>query len=245
MVMSSKKKAQLNQSLIDGIITLQALTLSTEPVGCRALARRLGMEPTRVNRLLQTLTHMGIARQTNKRKYTSGPGMHALSAQSLFASNLVRNAMEPLESLRKYGHIIALGVLWYDNVTYLYHALPGMPSSQALGRIGLYPASGGGVGMALLSTLPDERIREIYSGKEIPRHPDGIESLLEEIRVVRRQGYAYIETDPEHNRTIAIPIGNPAHSAIGLSGWIPPTSTARMFETLCNVAAIIEEKSAH
>ncbi|MDU0354753.1 helix-turn-helix domain-containing protein [Paraglaciecola aquimarina] len=67
--MSGPPKAQLNQSLIDGIATLQELALSSDPIGCRALARRLNMDPTRVNRLLQTLEHIGIARKTAKRKY--------------------------------------------------------------------------------------------------------------------------------------------------------------------------------
>lgn len=240
--MSNSSKPQLNQSLIDGIMTLQALTLSDEPIGSRDLARRLDMEPTRVNRLLQTLAHIGIARRTKNRKYTFGPGIHALSAQSLFASSLVQNAITPLEKLHKYEHIVALGVLWRDTVTYLYHALPGMNSVEALGRLGHYPASAGGVGMALLATRSDEDIRSIYDNKDIPLHPKGIDSLLEEIALVRKQGYAYIETDEQHNHTIAIAIGNPAHAAIGLSGWIPPTATAELFEALSQAAAEIQEK---
>ncbi|MDU0354752.1 hypothetical protein RS130_13240 [Paraglaciecola aquimarina] len=45
----------------------------------------------------------------------------------------------------------------------------GMPAEQALGRIGLYPASSGGIGMAILSTLSDEKIQETYENHpEIP-----------------------------------------------------------------------------
>ncbi|PZU27671.1 MAG: transcriptional regulator, partial [Stenotrophomonas sp.] len=39
--MRTKPNAQPNQSLIDGIATLQALASSPEPVGCRELARQL------------------------------------------------------------------------------------------------------------------------------------------------------------------------------------------------------------
>ena len=84
--------AQPNQSLIDGIATLQALAMSPEPIGSRELARQLGIDSTKVNRLLKTLAYLGIARQTANRKYTAGPGMHVLAAQSLFASGLIRRA---------------------------------------------------------------------------------------------------------------------------------------------------------
>src|SRR5690348_18426155 len=84
--MRPKLNSQPNQSLIDGIATLQALATSSEPAGCRELARRLGIDATKVNRLLKTLAYLGIARQTADRKYAPGPGMHVLAAQSLFAS---------------------------------------------------------------------------------------------------------------------------------------------------------------
>lgn len=76
--MRSPLGAQPNRSLIDGIATLQALASSPEPVGCREIARQLGLDPTKVNRLLKTLTYLGIARQTANRKYTAGSGMHVL-----------------------------------------------------------------------------------------------------------------------------------------------------------------------
>ncbi|RRQ95553.1 transcriptional regulator, partial [Enterococcus faecalis] len=102
--MRTKINAQPNQSLIDGINTLQALASSPEPIGCRELARQLDSDPTKINRLLTTLAYLGIARQTANRKYTAGPGMHVLAAQSLFASGLIRRALPELEQLRRYGH---------------------------------------------------------------------------------------------------------------------------------------------
>jgi hypothetical protein len=139
MAMRPKLNAQPNKSLIDGIATLQALATSPDPVGSRELARRLNIDSVKVNRLLKTLAYLGIARQTADRKYTAGPGMHVLAAQSLFASGLIRNALPVLEGLRRFGHTVALGVLWQDNVSYLFHAPPGIEASRGLGRIGLLP----------------------------------------------------------------------------------------------------------
>lgn len=211
--------AQPNQSLIDGIAVLQALALSSEPVGGRELARRLAMEPTRVNRLLKTLAYLNIAHQTASRKYTSGPGMTVLAAQSLFASKFIQNALPTLGAFRQFNHTVAMGVLWRDNVSYLYHAKPGMLETEAVGRIGLYPATQGGIGMALLSNLPDVQIENIYEGKDIPCFPNGVKSLLSRLRKVRKQGFADHNLG-KHQRTVAICIGEPTFGAIGISGNI-------------------------
>jgi DNA-binding IclR family transcriptional regulator len=241
---SQNKSAQPNQSLIDGIATLQALATSEVPVGGRELARRLGFDPTRVNRLLKTLASLGIARQTANRKYTAGPGMHVLAAQSLFASGLIRRALPALESLRRFNYTIAMGVLWRDNVSYLYHAPPGFASSEALGRIGLYPATKGGIGLALLASLPNEEVASIYSERDIPNFPDGIDSLLASLAQIRRQGHVRILVKPEVEQyTVAVTVGEPTHAAIGMSGWIPPASTKAVVDALRAAAALVENAS--
>ncbi|WAJ72124.1 IclR family transcriptional regulator [Catenovulum adriaticum] len=238
--MTNEKKPQLNQSLIDGIATLQELALSKDPVGCRELARKLDMEPTRVNRLLQTLDHIGIARKTSKRKYTSGSGMHVLSAQALFASGLINKIIEPLESLRKYNLIIALGMLWRDHVSYLYHAAPGMESVNALGRLGLYPASKGGVGMVLLAEQPDHYIEKTYQHKHIEGFGEDFSAFMASIKQIRQQGYSYIQTQTDKH-TLAVAVGEPAFCAIALSGWIPENSVAELVQPLKQVAQQINE----
>lgn len=235
--MRVKPNAQPNQSLIDGITTLQALATSPEPVGCRELARRLGTDPTKINRLLKTLAYLGIARQTSNRKYTAGPGMHVLAAQSLFASGLIRRALPALEHLRRFGHTVALGVLWNDSVSYLFHAPPGLEASRGLGRIGLLPATTSGIGMVLLSELDDDDIRALYAGADIPSFPAGIDNLLAKLAEVRSLGYARVHVaDDRDHHVVAVSTGDPTHAGVALSGWIPDEATAALVEALRAVA---------
>lgn len=231
--------AQPNKSIIDGIATLQVLATSDEPIGCRELARRLGLNATRVNRLLKTLAYLGLAHQLANRKYTAGSGMHVLAAQSIYASGLLRSAIEPLEDLQRFNRVVAFGVLWRDSVTFLYHAQPRMGSAEAIGRIGLFPATQSGVGMALLAACSEEYVREIYHNREIPGYSRDLDALLNDLGIMRSQGYARVkvvptETDyvgrPHH--TIAVTIGNPATSAIAISGWIPDQGTVDVVEAL-------------
>lgn len=238
--MRPKLNAQPNQSLIDGITTLQALATSPEPVGCRELARRLGADATKVNRLLKTLAYLGIARQTADRKYTAGPGMHVLAAQSLFASGLIRRALPALEGLRRFGHTVALGVLWEENVSYLFHAPPGIEASRGLGRIGLLPATTSGIGIVLLSEHEDQDVRELYEGRDIPMFPEGIDQLLAKLAEVRRLGYARVHVaDDRDHHVIAVSTGDPAHAGVALSGWIPEAATLPIVEALRAAAAEI------
>lgn len=235
--MRAKPNAQPNQSLIDGIVTLQALASAPEPVGCRELARQLGANTTRVNRLLKTLAYMGIVRQTSDRKYTPGPGMHVLAAQSLFASGLIRRALPVLEHLRRFGHTVAMGVLWNDSVSYLFHAPPGIEAARGLGRIGLLPATTSGIGIVLLSKLHDEDVRELYANREIPMFPEGVESLLATLARTREQGYARVHVaDERDHHIVAVPVGNPVYAGIAMSGWIPESATAELVEALLSAA---------
>jgi DNA-binding IclR family transcriptional regulator len=235
-----KQSAQPNRSLIDGIATLQALATSPEPVGGRELARRLGIDAIKVNRLLKTLAYLGIARQTADRKYTAGPGMHVLAAQSLFASGLIRRALPALEGLRHFGHTVALGVLWERNVSYLFHAPPGMQSSLAVGRIGVLPATTSGIGVVLLAELETDHVRELYAGREIPMFPDGIDQLLVKLAEVRTLGYARVHVaDERDHHIVAVSTGDPAHAGVALSGWIPEATTTSLVEALRTTAAAL------
>lgn len=233
--------AQPNQSLIDGLACLETLATQQEPMGSRELARRLRLDPTRVNRLLKTLAALGLAEQDERRKYRTGPGIHVLAATSLFGSGLIRRALGPLESLHRYGFIVALGVLWRDQTAYLYHAEPDAPGVAGLGRTALYPAASSGIGMALLAERSDSEIRELYSsaGTDPEVVMDGDNGLTSRLSTIRADGYAYVQTLIPDIYTLAVPVGKPAYAAIGFSGRFGPKQLPELVEALRATAETI------
>lgn len=228
--------AQPVKGLIDGLTVLQALAVAGGPVSGAHLARMLGFERTRVNRILKTLASQGIAYQTPDRKYTSGAGMHVLAAQSLFGSGLIQRALPCLETMGGRTYVVALGVLWNNTVSYLYHRLPGMDHYEALGRLGLYPATESSIGMALLAEKPDKAIKTLYAGHDIPGYRNDIHRLLDDIRLIRQQGYSHVAI---HDHSIAVAVGSPAYAAIALSGCKKESGIQNIVSELrANAAAI-------
>ncbi|HEX2999627.1 MAG TPA: helix-turn-helix domain-containing protein [Armatimonadota bacterium] len=233
--------AQPNQGLIDGLACLQALASEGRPVGVRELARRLGLTPTRVNRLLGTLAHLELARRTPERKYEVGPAIHVLSVQSLFGSGLIRRALGPLESLHGEGLSVALGVLWRDQVSYLYHAEPGMSPAQGIGRAGLFPATHSSIGMVLLAQQEEAAVVSLYAGQSIPGYPEGLDALLHDLRQIRAQGWACVAPNPPSEvNSAAVPIGNLPYAGIALAGCFGSDRLPQLLEALSSAAQQIE-----
>ncbi len=145
--------AQPNQSLADGVALLQVLCARGGGVGSRELARLMGWEPTRANRLLGTLRDLGLAEQDAERRYRPGPGVHLLAAQCLNGSGLLAAAVPVLRGLRgRFG--VALGVLWQGHVCYLLHAGRGRPIEEGLRRTAPLSAERSSIGMVLEAFAP-------------------------------------------------------------------------------------------
>jgi DNA-binding IclR family transcriptional regulator len=214
---SATLPAQPNQSLLDGLAVLQTLATSGSPMGGRQLARTLGWNPMKVNRLLKTLAFAGMARQTTDRRYVAGPAMHVLSVQSLFASGLLRRSIAPVEELPRSKHPVALGVLWQDHVCYLFHADTKQPLASALGAHMLYPATNSSIGMMLLAGKSDREIESLYADRPTAPFPS-IAALKKKLQEIRRLNYAYIvQKERPLRASLALPIGSPAYASLALA----------------------------
>jgi DNA-binding IclR family transcriptional regulator len=143
--------SQPNHGVLDGLLCLEALAVAGEGVGTRALARQLGLHPVRVNRLLKSLAEKGFARQDADRRYMPGPAFHVLAALATHGSGLLRRALPHLQALAvSQNATVALGVLWRDQVCYLYHGDARTPPAEALGRTQLHPAATSSIGVILM-----------------------------------------------------------------------------------------------
>ncbi len=237
--------SQPNQSLIDGLACLQALTMRRESVGVSELAAALSLEVTRTHRLLRTLAYLGLTRQGADRRYTAGPAIHILSAQSMIASGLLRQAGKHLAELQHHGYTVALGVRWKSQVCYLYHALPQAAPAESFARPDLYPATKSSIGMVLLAARPQDEVSQLYAEGEIPGYPRGIHALLDDLAKIREQGFArVIKQSQPLDATLAVPVGSDPYAAVAMSGHITARAATSLLPILKQAAAQINSPSA-
>lgn len=228
-----KLPAQPVQGLMDGLTVLQELAVAKEPLSCKNVSEKLGIELTRVNRLLKTLDYLDIAHQTQNRKYRMGPGIHVLAVQSMLGSGLIAKSLPVLERLKVHGYVVALGVLWRDTVSYLYHASPEMSNSQAIARIGLYPATESSIGMILLSQKSRDGIIDLFPEKR------DLSTFLKKLEIIKRNGHSAIKTS-ENVLSIAVKLGQPAYAGIAISGNIKRTQVKNIVAILKDASKTIE-----
>ncbi len=222
--------AQPNQSLMEGIEVLLALVQRGDAVGVRELARELGMTPTRLQRYVATLAHLGLAERDADRRYGVGPGIHALSAMSLSASGLAQRAMEILPGLNDLGLSVALGVLWRKTVSYMYFSRPGMPTSRVIGKEQGFPARDSVIGVLLLAHASEEQVL-----RDFPTEAAGLRPRLAK---ARRDGFVRVERS-RGEIALAVPVGSPPFAGLAVTGIIPPSAESAVIERLHAAASAV------
>lgn len=223
--------AQPNRSLLDGIEVLLRLAQAGEPVGVRALARDLGMEPTRAQRFLATLAHGGLAARVDDGRYQVGPGIHALGALALGASGLAGRALEAVPQLHDLGLTVALGVLWRGTIAYWYLGDEGVPMTEALGRAAGYPAGRSAIGLVLLAELSSEQVLAEVGAEEAT-------TLAPALTQARERGAAVVRRAAD-DASLAVPVGAPAIAGLAISGAVAAADETALIDRLRPVAAQI------
>ncbi len=225
-----QEPAQPNRSLIEGLGVLLGLVQRGQATGVRELARVLGLSPTRTQRYLATLAHLGFCIRTPDRKYAPGPGVHALSAISLSASGLAARALEVLPGLNDLGAIVALGVLWRDSVSYVYFSQPNHPDARILGKDQGRPATESVIGLLLLAWQSETSISEIL--------PEKAKKLRPTLSTYRRQGFAR-RVSPDGSVSLAVPVGDPPFAGLALSEIPCTISEKEVLERLSGAAKVL------
>jgi DNA-binding IclR family transcriptional regulator len=137
-----------------------------------------------------------------------------LSAQLLHGSGLVKNALKYLIELTELNVVVAMGVLWHDKVTYIYHWQPGMLPAEGLGSMDLFPATQSSIGLALLAEKSNDEIAGIVNLNGSIPGQSSKEDFFKEVDFVRTEGYA--KAMFENHQSIGIRLGNPGYAAVAL-----------------------------
>jgi IclR family acetate operon transcriptional repressor len=184
-------------------LTLLLLFRERSTIRVADAARLLGVAGSTAHRLLSMLAHFGLLVQVAQtRAYSAGPTLLELGI-AVTSNDDIQAAMRPhLESLAStFGETVHVCTRRGAEVNFLAC----VESSRALragSRTGtVLPAHAVSAGKALLATLPDSAVLELYPRETLPaltrRTLRTRTALLADLRLVRERGFAVNEAESE------------------------------------------------
>jgi IclR family acetate operon transcriptional repressor len=182
-----------------------------------------GLPMPTIYRLMRTLVNHGYVRQEPSKRYALGPRLIRLGeGASRLLGSWARPALTRL--VDEVGETANMAVLEGDEAVYVAQ-VPSRHSMRMFTEVGrrVQPHCTG-VGKALLSQLPEPRVREILGRTGLEAHTPhtftDLDVLLSELGRIREQGYAVDDEEQEIGvRCVAVPLpGAPALTALSVSG---------------------------
>lgn len=232
------------QSVDRAFDLLEVLAEADRPLPLGEVAQRVGLTSPTAHRLLRTMQARGYIAQNESRYYSPGPALIALGRGATPAlAVLAQPILYELEQIS--NETANLAMLDQDLVAYIAQ-VPSrhhMRMFTEVGRRVLPHASG--VGKAILSTLPEARVREILRRTGLPRYtPSTITdepAFFADLRESRRRGFAIDDGEQEVGvRCIAVALPGPGVSAaVSISGpaaRVTDAVSARFVEALTGAA---------
>ncbi|GIH19766.1 IclR family transcriptional regulator [Rugosimonospora africana] len=158
------------------------------------VAEELGVAPSTAHRLLTTLLQSGLAAQHEDRSYVQGPAFVRLRLAPSHPEALLAIAVPHMTKLSAVTGETTHLMIRQDATVRFLHSIEGPAALRVASRTGVVmPAHLTSGGKALLATMTDDAIRDLYAGG-IPDSPTGriktIDDLFEELAQVRKRGYA-------------------------------------------------------
>jgi len=242
------------QSLDRGLLILEAVGKSPEPVSLGQLAAMLGIDRSSAFRLANTLKRRGyLANPSAGRDYLLGPSVWRLSRRYDWSRMLVRVASQPLKALAAETNETAhLAVREGKRALFIDHAASSHVISIS-GQTGeLVPLYCTSHGKALLSDFEERDLLDLFGGKPLKAYTkntiQSIRSLAVECRTIREKGFATDESEYlEGVRCLAAPIRDrdgAVMASIGISApaaRFPKERERELAPRVVAIAAQIEE----
>ncbi len=194
---------------------LETLLQENSPISVTEISERLGIYPSTVHRILDTLKYWGYVEQDpDTQKYQLGLKVLELGMAKLHQMDLVKETTPYLKELvSQCDETVHLGVLENGEVLYVAKEEP----SQTIRMVSYVgrraPVHCTALGKVLLAYLPEEERKEILSKKGFPHLTENTitskKELEKELYKVKEQGFALDRGEHEKDvRCIATPIRN-------------------------------------
>ena len=212
------KRAPGSQSLERGLDILEMIEAEGGDIGVRELARRVGLSPTIVQRLISSLAARGyIEKNSETSRYHLGHRSLVLGASGELAFDYAVAARRELERLaheyRLNGYV---SVLRGGRAIYLLAVQADGPVAIKVSPGSEMPLHSTSAGKVLLASLGDGEARKLVGGRKLaaitPHTITDPATLVASLAKVRRQGFA---TVAEENIPGVLSVGAPIRDRAG------------------------------
>ena len=199
------KRAPGSQSLERGLDVLEMIEAEGGDVGVRELARRLGLSPTIVQRLISSLATRGyIEKSSETSSYQLGHRSLVLGASGELAFDYAVAARRELDRLaHEYRLNGFVSVLRGGRAIYLLAVQADGPVAIKVSPGSEMPLHSTSAGKVLLASLDESEARKLVGGRRLaaitPHTITDPAVLVASLAKVRRQGFATVERG-EHSR---------------------------------------------
>ncbi len=210
-----------NRTLQRGLEMLQLLGLHPEGLSLSELTQALALPRSTAFNLAQSLVALGYAsHKSDTGRYRLGLKMFEIGASALNqvdVMEVIRTCMAEVH--RKVNETVHVGVRSGRETLYIDK----LDSTQSI-RMSSYvgsraPLSCTALGKALLSTMPEQKVRALYATEPpeavTPRSITDVDTLLAQLKQVRERGYA-LESE-ENNANVccvAVPLRDRTGKAV-------------------------------
>jgi DNA-binding IclR family transcriptional regulator len=226
--LSKKEPSYPLKALDKSLAILEVLSQENSPLSIAELSERLGIYPSTIHRILDTLRYWGYVEQdSDTQRYQLGLKVLELGMTKHQGMELVKEAAPYLKELQNQSNeTVYLAILDEGEVLYLGRE-ESSQSIRMVSKVGSrVPAHCTALGKILLAYLDEEERKKILKETELSRFTDNTitdeEEIKKEFRKVKEQGFAQDREEYEKNVCcIAAPIRNHQGrviAAISISG---------------------------
>ena len=251
---AATRETQPIQSLDRGLVILEAVANSSDPVSLNELTDLVGIDRSSVFRLAFTLKRRGfLAYPAGRKDFILGPALWRLSNRYDWGTMLIRISQEYLKELvKRTNETVHLAIREGRHALFIDHASANHLIAVS-GQTGeLVPLHCTAHGKALLAGLKRDDLRRIFGSSQLPVHTkQTIASIAELERACARiaaRGYAADDGEfREGLRCVAAPIRAQKGMIVGSIGISAPRERfpdARYAECGSEVLAIAQEISS-
>lgn len=187
-----------------------------------ALAQAMDYTVPTVYRYVRELVACGLLRRDVGGTFVLGPAVTELDYHIRTGDPLILSAARPMAALAQASGMDAVLVtICGARILTVHHELGAEPARMSFGRGRRMPLLRGAMSWCILAALPRAQLRKLYDGADDEAGQMAWEDVLAQVKLLRRQGYAYTEGALDAGLAgLAIPFTKPQRHIVASLGLV-------------------------